>query len=189
MSSKINIQNLFHILHPFWIHHTKTWILLSKQYTHLQMAIKHCTKFQVSLISHKGGEVSISYFILSTPLGSTITQRKVIESSCPKICTCTNDNEALYKVIQEEKRAPVISHPTPLWIHQNSKKMLDPLILPIQTSTNDNEASQKVSSLYDQPSQRTSEHKLFHTLQPSWIHHNSENKRPRGHIAHLSHIG
>ena len=56
MSSKINIQNLFHILHPFWIHHTKTWILLSKQYTYLQMAIKHCTKFQVSLISHKGGE-------------------------------------------------------------------------------------------------------------------------------------
>jgi hypothetical protein len=89
MSSKISIQNLLHILHPFWIHHTKTWILLSKQYTHLQMAIKHCTKFQVSLVSHKGGEVNISYFILSTPLGSTITQRKVIESSCPKICTCT----------------------------------------------------------------------------------------------------
>jgi hypothetical protein len=42
--------------------------------------------------------VSISYFILSTPLGSTITQRKVIESSCPK-----NDNEALYKVMFEEK--------------------------------------------------------------------------------------
>jgi hypothetical protein len=97
MSSKISIQNLFHILHSFWIHHTKTWILLSKQYTHLQMAMKHCTKFQVSLISHKGGEVSISYFILSTPLGSTIIQRKVIESSCPKICTCTYDNEQITK--------------------------------------------------------------------------------------------
>jgi hypothetical protein len=48
------------------------------------MAMKHCTKIQVSLISHKGGEVSISYFILSTPHGSTIAQRKVIESSCPK---------------------------------------------------------------------------------------------------------
>jgi hypothetical protein len=57
------------------------------QYTHLKMAMKHCTKFQVSLISHKEGEVSISYFILSTPLGSTITQRKVIESPCPIICT------------------------------------------------------------------------------------------------------
>jgi hypothetical protein len=75
MSSTINI--LFHILHPFWI-------LLSKQYAHLQMAMKHCTKIQVSLISHKEGEVSVSYFILSIPLGSTITQRKVIESSCPK---------------------------------------------------------------------------------------------------------
>jgi hypothetical protein len=48
------------------------------------MAIKYCTKFQVSLISHKEGEVSISYFILITPLGSTITQRKIIESSCPE---------------------------------------------------------------------------------------------------------
>jgi hypothetical protein len=80
MSSAINIHNLFHILHPFWIHYTKTWILLSKQFAHLQ----HCTKIQVSVISHKEGEVSISYFILSTPFGSTITQRKVIESSCPK---------------------------------------------------------------------------------------------------------
>jgi hypothetical protein len=48
------------------------------------MAMKHCAKIQVSLISHKEGNVSIRYFILSTPLGSTITQRKVIESSCPK---------------------------------------------------------------------------------------------------------
>jgi hypothetical protein len=49
------------------------------------MAMKHCTKIRVSLIGHKGGEVSIlSYFMLSTPVGSTITQRKVIESSCPK---------------------------------------------------------------------------------------------------------
>jgi hypothetical protein len=59
MSTKISIQNLFHILHPIWIHHIKTWILLSKQRALLQMAMKHCTKFQVSLISHKGGEVSI----------------------------------------------------------------------------------------------------------------------------------
>jgi hypothetical protein len=72
MSSKINIHNLFHILHHFWIHNTKNWILklLSKQFAHLQMAMKHCTKFQVSLISHKGEEVSISYFILSVPFAS-----------------------------------------------------------------------------------------------------------------------
>ena len=114
MSSKINIQNLFHILHPFWIHHTKTWILLSKQYTHLQMAIKHCTKFQVSLISHKGGEVNISYFILFTPLGSTITQRKVIESSCPKICTCTNDNEALQSHLGGEASTSYFTPYTPM---------------------------------------------------------------------------
>jgi hypothetical protein len=37
-----------------------------------------------SLISLKGGKVSISYFILSTPLGSTIIQRKIIESPCPE---------------------------------------------------------------------------------------------------------
>jgi hypothetical protein len=90
MSSEINIHNLFHILHPFWIHHTKSWILLSKQYAHLQMAMKHCTKFQVSLISHKGGEVSISYFILPTTLGSTITQGKVTEYSC-------HENMQIYK--------------------------------------------------------------------------------------------
>ena len=40
--------------------------------------------------------------------------------------------------------------------------------------TNDNEASYKVSSLYDQASQRRSEHKLFHTIHSSWIHQNSE---------------
>jgi hypothetical protein len=48
------------------------------------MAMKHCTKFQVSLNSHIGGEVSISYFILSTPVGSTITEGKIIESSSPE---------------------------------------------------------------------------------------------------------
>jgi hypothetical protein len=48
------------------------------------MAMKHYTKFQVCLISHKEGYVNISYFIPSTPLGYTITQRKEIESSCPK---------------------------------------------------------------------------------------------------------
>jgi hypothetical protein len=67
MSNKINICNLFHILHPFWIHQTKNWILLSQQYAHLQMAMKPLTKFHVSLISLIGGEVNISYFILSTP--------------------------------------------------------------------------------------------------------------------------
>jgi hypothetical protein len=53
-------------------------------FCHLQMAMKYCNEIQVSLISHKGGEVSISYFILCTPVGSTIIQRKVIESSSPK---------------------------------------------------------------------------------------------------------
>jgi hypothetical protein len=36
-----------------------------------------------SLISHLRGEVSTSYFTSSTPLGSTITQRIIIGSSCP----------------------------------------------------------------------------------------------------------
>jgi hypothetical protein len=42
--------------------------------------MKHCTKFQVFLISHLR-EVSTIYFKLSTSLGSTITQRKMIGSS------------------------------------------------------------------------------------------------------------
>ena len=63
---------------------------------------------------------------------------------------------------------------TPMDPPKFQKKLLDPLILPIQTSNNDNEASYKVSSLYNQPSQRRSEHKLFHTLHPSLIHHNSK---------------
>jgi hypothetical protein len=44
ISNVINIHNLFHILHPFWIHHTKNLILLSKQFAHLQMTLKNCTK-------------------------------------------------------------------------------------------------------------------------------------------------
>jgi hypothetical protein len=92
------------------------------------MTMKLSTKFQVSTISQLGGEESTSYLKPSTPLGSTITQRQI----------------------------------------------LDPPVLTICTSTNDNEASYKVSSLYGKPSQRRSEHKLFQTLHPSWIHHNSK---------------
>jgi hypothetical protein len=92
------------------------------------MIMKHSTKFQVSTISHLGGEESTSYFKSSTPLGSTITHRKIIDPPFLTICTSTNNNEALYKV----------------------------------------------SRLYDKPSQRRSEHKLFQTLHPSWIHHNSK---------------
>ena len=119
-SQRRSEHKLFQTLHPIWIHHNskKTyWIILSSQYAHILMIMKHCTKFQVSIISHLRGEVSTSYFTLSTPLGSTITQRKIIGSSSLTICTTTNDNEALYKV----------------------------------------------SSLYDQPSQSKSEHKIFHT--------------------------
>jgi hypothetical protein len=62
MSSKINIHNLFNILHPFWIHHTKNWILLSKQYEHLQMA----------------------YIIKLFHTLHQLTQRTITESSCPE---------------------------------------------------------------------------------------------------------
>jgi hypothetical protein len=41
------------------------------------------TKFQVSTICHLGGEESASYFKPFTPLGSTMTQRKIIAFSCP----------------------------------------------------------------------------------------------------------
>jgi hypothetical protein len=50
------------------------------------------------MISHLRGEVSTSYFKPSTPLGSTITQRKLLDPPVLTTCTSTNDNEALYKV-------------------------------------------------------------------------------------------
>jgi hypothetical protein len=48
---------------------------------------------------------------------------------------------------------------------------MDPSVLTIHTSTNGNEALYKVSRLPKQSSRR-SKHRLFHTLLPSWIHHN-----------------
>jgi hypothetical protein len=53
ISCKINIYNLFYILHPIWIHHTKYWILLSKQYAQLQfmMAMKQIVQSFKSLWS------------------------------------------------------------------------------------------------------------------------------------------
>jgi hypothetical protein len=36
------------------------------------------------MISHLEGEEGTSYFTTSTPLGSTIIQRKIIGSSCPE---------------------------------------------------------------------------------------------------------
>jgi hypothetical protein len=50
--------------HPSWIHNNSEknyWILLSWQYAHLLMIIKHCTKFQVSTISFLVGEVSTGF--------------------------------------------------------------------------------------------------------------------------------
>ena len=85
-SQRRSKHKLFQTLHPSSIHHNSEknyWILLSRQYAHLLMIMKHLTKFQVSMISHLRGEVSTSYFTLSTPLGSTITQRKIIGTSCP----------------------------------------------------------------------------------------------------------
>jgi hypothetical protein len=63
------------------------------------MTMKHCTKFQVSLIGHLGnsGDVSTINFTPSTPLGTIVTQRKIIGSSCPDnmhIYNVTNDNKA-----------------------------------------------------------------------------------------------
>jgi hypothetical protein len=48
--------------HPSWIHHNSKknyWILLSWRY--VLMIIKHCTKFQISMISRLVGEVSTRF--------------------------------------------------------------------------------------------------------------------------------
>jgi hypothetical protein len=133
------------------------------------MTMKHSTKFQVSTISHLGGEESARYFKSSTPLGSTITQRKIMDPPVLTICTFTNDNEAFHKVSslynqpsrrRSEHKLFQTLHPS--LIHHNSKeKLLDPTVLTICTSTNDNEALYKASSLYGQPSRRRSEHKIL----------------------------
>jgi hypothetical protein len=57
------------------------------------------------------------------------------------------------------------------------RKIIGSSVLTICTSTDDNEALYKVSSLYSIIShlrRKVSAHKLSHTLQPSWIHHNSK---------------
>jgi hypothetical protein len=80
---------------PFWVHHnskTNNCILLFPTFVHLQMKMKHCTKFKISPIDHLRRRVSASNFTSSTSLGSTITIRKNIVSSLG-ICTSTNDNE------------------------------------------------------------------------------------------------
>jgi hypothetical protein len=68
--SQRSAHKLFHTLHPSWIHHNSKnnyLIILSSQYTHLLMIMKHCTKFQsclwsVFMISHLRGELSTSCF-------------------------------------------------------------------------------------------------------------------------------
>jgi hypothetical protein len=107
-----------------------------------------------------------------------------LDQPVPTKCTFPNDNEAFHKVSslynqpsrrRREYKLFQIIHPS--WIHHNSKKkLLDPPVLTICSSIKDYEALYKVSSLYDQPSQRRSEHTLFQTLYPSWIHHNSKKK-------------
>jgi hypothetical protein len=67
------------------------------------MAVKHFTKFQVSLISDKGGEVSIIISYCTLLLVSPYLKKKYLNPPIPKMCTSTNDNEALYRVILEEK--------------------------------------------------------------------------------------
>jgi hypothetical protein len=139
--------------------------------------MKHSTKFQVSTTSHLGGEESTSYFKSSTPLGSTITQRKIIGSSCPDnmhMKHCTKFQVSMINHLRGEVSTSYFKSPTLLDPPQLKEKLLDPPVLTICTFTNDNEALYKVSSLYHQPSQRRSEHKLFQTLHPSLIHHNSK---------------
>jgi hypothetical protein len=53
------LASFFHILHPSEIHSTSmenNWILPPRQYAHLQLVMKHCTKARVCPMSHIGGE-------------------------------------------------------------------------------------------------------------------------------------
>jgi hypothetical protein len=143
-------------------HRKNNWTLLYRQYTHFQMTMEHSTKFQVSTIGHLGGEESASYFTPSTSLGSTITHRK-------------NNWTLLYRQYTHFQMTSYFTPSTSLGSTiTQKKKWLDPPVLTIFISTNDNEVLLKFSSLYDQPSQRRSEHKLFYMLHSSWIHHKSK---------------
>jgi hypothetical protein len=121
-SQRRSEHKLFQTLHPSWIHHNSWnyWILLSWQYAHLLIILKHCTKFQVSMISHLRGEVSTSYFKPSTPLGSTITH-EIIGSSFPdnmhiylSYWNIVQSFKSLWSAISEEKWAQVIPNPPPI---------------------------------------------------------------------------
>jgi hypothetical protein len=84
MSSKINIQNLFNILHPFRVHHTKNWILLSKQITHLQMKMRNFT-------DNLGGEVSTSCVAPSIGMDPPHFRKK-LDPPIMSILIFANDN-------------------------------------------------------------------------------------------------
>jgi hypothetical protein len=144
MSSEINTHNLFHILHPFWIHHTKNWILLSKQYEHLQTAMKHYTKFLWSVI--KEGEVNISHTLHSSWIHHNSKKNNWILLSwnyahlqmTMKQCTKSSWRRSEHQVFHTLH---------PLWIHCNSEIQLDPPFPAICTSTNDNKAIKSFKSL------------------------------------------
>jgi hypothetical protein len=61
----LNAEIYFHTLHPCYIHYDSmenNWILPPRQYAHLQMAKKQCTKAKVSLVSHIGGQALAGFF-------------------------------------------------------------------------------------------------------------------------------
>jgi hypothetical protein len=98
MSSKLNIHNLFIIIHSFWVHHTKNWIFLSKQFAHLQMTMK----------TRRISEDQL--FCTPYLYGFTTIQKKTLDPPILAIWTSTNDNEifnkvsSLHSAIYKEKR-------------------------------------------------------------------------------------
>jgi hypothetical protein len=141
MSSEINIHNLFNILHPIWIHHTKNWIFLAKQSAHLQMTMKNCTKSYRKRSEHQ-------LFRTLHPYRST-TIHKIIGFSHSGDMNIynklSNKVSSLSIWLSRKRNEHKLFHTLhPSWIHHNS--YLDPLILTIYTSPNENDIVQSFKS-------------------------------------------
>jgi hypothetical protein len=94
------------------------------------MTMKHSTKFQVSTISHLGGEESTSYFKSFTPLGSTITQRKMKEPLVSKLTI--PHTSPLYKtgnnIFMKHNTVPLLRKLSPWQIFRGAiLSMLNPI--------------------------------------------------------------
>ena len=74
---------------PYWDRWNSNWILLFWQYAHLQMAVKHYTKFE----AHRVNWIW-EVFVSTNRLRPTILLWKQLDHRVLKICSATNEFQA-----------------------------------------------------------------------------------------------